>query len=151
MSGSQQQKRSFADKLAHLITTVHPPDRGPYSYREIEAGLQDRPGAMTAAYVNQLAKGKQPFPRIHHVEALAAFFGVPASYFLDDEVTERVDAQLDELVRYTDGEARHIAERVMTLDDRGRETVSNLIDNLRAYEQQPREHRRRRKPTGDGT
>ncbi|MBA8823306.1 transcriptional regulator with XRE-family HTH domain [Saccharopolyspora lacisalsi] len=151
MSESHQHKRSFSDKLAHLIATVHPPDRGAYSYREIEAGIRHHAGAMTAAYINQLAKGKQPFPRIHHVEALADFFGVPASYFLDEEVAERVDAQIGELVRYADDETRNIAERVMTLDARGRRTVSNLVDTLHSYEQQPRERRGRRKPGGDET
>ena len=84
MTGPDQGRRSFAGKLAYLIETVHPPDRGPYSYREIAAGIADHPGAMTAAHINQLVSGKQPHPRIHYVEALASFFGVPVTYFFDD-------------------------------------------------------------------
>ena len=38
--------------------------------REIAAGIADHPGAMTAAHINQLAIGKQPRPRIHHVARL---------------------------------------------------------------------------------
>lgn len=33
MTGADQGKRSFADKLSYLIETVHPPDRDSYSYR----------------------------------------------------------------------------------------------------------------------
>jgi transcriptional regulator with XRE-family HTH domain len=147
MTGPDQSKRSFGDKLAHLIETVHPPDRGPYSYREIEAGLAGHPGAMTAAYINQLALGKQLHPRIHYVEALASFFGVPVSYFFDDDVAQRVDGQITEVSAWRDEEARHIAQRVATLSPRDRHTVTTLIDSLRAYDEQPRDRRRRRKPS----
>jgi len=144
---SDQHTRSFADKLASLIETVHPPDRGPYSYREIAAGIADHPGAMTAAHINQLVKGKQPHPRIHYVEALACFFGVPVHYFFDDDVTTRIDDQIAKVSAWRDEEARHIAERVVELNPRDRNTVTNLIDSLRAYDEQPRATRRRRKPT----
>ena len=147
VTGPEQDKRSFADKLAYLIETVHPPDRGTYSYREIAAGIADHAGAMTAAHINQLVKGKQPHPRIHHVEALASFFGVPVTYFLDDDVTEKIDDQIAQVSAWRDQEARHIAERVVQLKPRDRIAVTNLIDSLRAYDEQPRATRRRRKPT----
>ncbi len=73
MTEPEQGTQSFGDKLAYLIETVHPPDRGPYSYREIAARITEHPGSMTAAHLHQLVKGKQPHPRIHHVEALASF------------------------------------------------------------------------------
>jgi transcriptional regulator with XRE-family HTH domain len=147
MTGPDQRTRSFGDKLAHLIETVHPPDRGSYSYREIAAGIAEHPGAMTAAHINQLVKGKQPHPRIHYVEALACFFGVPVQYFFDDDVTTRIEDQIAQVSAWRDEEARHIAERVVQLNPRDRSTVTNLIDSLRAYDEQPRATRRRRKPT----
>lgn len=146
MTEPDQHKRSFADKLTHLIETVHPPDRGSYSYREIEAGLTGRPGAMTAAHINQLALGKQPYPRIHYVQALASFFGVPVTYFFDDDVAQQIDDQITEVSAWRDEEARRIAERVVALNPRDRHTVSTLIDSLRTYEEQPRDRRQRRKP-----
>src|SRR6185437_7480947 len=94
MTGPSHGRQSFASKLAYLIETVHPPDRGSYSYREIAAGIAGHAGAMTAAHINQLVKGKQPHPRIHHVEALACFFGVPVTYFLDDDITGKIDDQI---------------------------------------------------------
>ena len=147
MTGPDQGRQSFADKLAYLIETVYPPDRGPYSYREIAAGIADHPGAMTAAHINQLVSGKQPHPRIHYVEALASFFGVPVTYFFDDDAAARINDQITKVSAWRDTEARHIAERVVELDPRDRNTVTNLIDSLRDYDQQPRTSRRRRKPT----
>jgi transcriptional regulator with XRE-family HTH domain len=147
MTGSDQHRQSFASKLAYLIETVHPPDRDPYSYREIAAAIADHPGAMTAAHINQLVNGKQPHPRIHYVEALASFFGVPVTYFFDDDAAARINDQITQISAWRDTEARHIAERVVELNPRDRNTVTNLIDSLRAYDQQPRTTRRRRKPT----
>ena len=147
MSGPQQAKRSFGDKLAYLIAAVHPADRGSYSYREIAAAIADHPGAMTAAHINQLAIGKQPHPRIHHVEALASFFGVPVTYFFDDDAAAQIADQIGQVSAWRDTEARHIAERVVQLNSRDRNTVTNLIDTLRAYDEQPRSSRRRRKPS----
>ena len=102
MTGPDQGRRSFAGKLAYLIETVHPPDRGPYSYREIAAGIADHPGAMTAAHVNQLTSGKQPHPRIHYVEALASFFGVPVTYFFDDDAAAQIADQITQLSAWRD-------------------------------------------------
>ena len=142
MTAVDQGRRSFADKLSYLIKTVHPPDRGSYSYREIAAGIADHPGAMTAAHINQLAIGKQPHPRIHHVEALASFFGVPVTYFFDDAA--QIADQITLITVWRDTEARRIAERVVELSPRDRNTVTNLIDTLRAYDEQSRATRRRR-------
>jgi transcriptional regulator with XRE-family HTH domain len=148
MTGPDQGRQSFAGKLAYLIETVHPPDRGPYSYREIAAGIANHPGAMTAAHINQLVSGKQPHPRIHYVEALASFFGVPVTYFFDDDAAAaQIADQITQLSAWRDTEARHIAERVVELNPRDRNTVTNLIDSMRAYDEQPRTTRRRRKPT----
>src|SRR6185437_2487085 len=147
MTGPSHGRQSFASKLAYLIETVHPPDRGSYSYREIAAAIADHPGAMTAAHINQLAIGKQPHPRIHHVEALASFFGVPVTYFFDDDAAAQIADQITQVSAWRDTEARHIAERVVQLNPRDRNTVTNLIDTLRAYDEQPRSNRRRRKPS----
>lgn len=147
MADVDQHRRSFGDKLTQLIATVHPPDRGPYSYREIAAGVADHPGAMTAAYIHQLAQGRHPHPRLHYVEALAWFFGVPVSYFTDDEISAKIDGQINAVTAWRDEEARHIAARVVALSPRDRHTVTSLIDSLTAYEEQPRQRRPRRKPS----
>lgn len=133
MTGPEQGKRSFGVKLAYLIETVHPPDRGPYSYREIAAGIAEYPGAMTAAHINQLVRGKQPHPRIHYVEALASFFSVPVNYFFDDAFAARIDDQMLRVDAWREEQVRQIAERVGELTPRDCNTVVNLIDSLRAY------------------
>jgi len=132
MTGAEQQKASFGDKLAYLIETVHPPGRGPYSYREIAAGIADHPGAVTAAHINQLVKGKQPHPRIHHVEALASFFGVPVTYFFDEDTAAQVMAEYELVAAMRDSRIREICRHAPRLDQQGLIAITNLIKNLTA-------------------
>jgi hypothetical protein len=99
MTGPSRGRQSFAGKLAYLIETAHPPDRG------------------------------------------------PVTYFFDDDAAAQIADQIAQVSAWRDTEARHIAERVVQLNPRDRNTVTNLIDTLRAYDEQPRSNRRRRKPS----
>ncbi|WP_239154828.1 helix-turn-helix transcriptional regulator [Amycolatopsis sp. FDAARGOS 1241] len=137
----------FAERLVHLIATVHPPDRKPYSYREIAQGVADLTGvSMSATHVQQLAVGARRDPKRSHIQALARFFGVPVTYFFDDDVAERVDGQIADVVAWRDTEARNLAERAMRLSERDRETVSALVDQLESYDAGRERSRRGRKP-----
>jgi len=141
------EERSFAERLAHLIATVPPPDRKPYSYREIATGVADQTGvSMSATHVQQLAVGARKDPKRSHIQALAQFFGVPVTYFFDEEVAGQVDRQVEDVVAWRDTEARNLAQRAMRLSPRDRETVTALLDQLSSYDDNRRREGRRRKP-----
>jgi ESX-1-secreted protein regulator len=141
------EQRSFAERLAHLIATVHPPDRKPYSYREIASGVAEQTGVtMSATHVQQLAVGARKDPKRSHIQALAQFFGVPVTYFFDDDVAGQVDRQVEDVVAWRDSEARNLAQRAMLLSPRDRETVTALLDQLGSYDDTRRREGRRRKP-----
>ncbi|WP_410586911.1 XRE family transcriptional regulator [Amycolatopsis sp. lyj-23] len=141
------EERSFAERLAHLIATVHPPDRKPYSYREIAHGVAEHTGVtMSATHVQQLAVGARKDPKRSHIQALAQFFGVPVTYFFDDEVAGQVDRQVEDVIAWRDSEARTLAQRAMRLSPRDRETVTALLDQLGSYDDARRRAGRRRKP-----
>ncbi|WP_020660276.1 hypothetical protein [Amycolatopsis benzoatilytica] len=143
----QAEESSFARRLAHLIATVHPPDRKPYSYREIAQGVADVTGVtMSATHVQQLAVGARRDPKRSHIQALAKFFGVPVTYFFDDEVAGQVDEQVANVVAWRDTQARDLAQRAMRLSPRDRETVSALMDQLGSYTAGRERTRRGRKP-----
>src|SRR5579884_390058 len=79
------ESRSLADRIDHLLTTVHPRDRGPYTYEEVAEGIRAQGGpTISAQYLNQLHRGRRDNPTKQHLEALARFFGVPVAYFFDD-------------------------------------------------------------------
>lgn len=143
-----REPQSFAAKLRHLIETMHPADREPYSYREISMGIAERGGpAISGAYINQLANGRRDNPSLAATQALADFFGVPPNYFFDDAITERIDGQLEDIVRWRDNEARATAERIQRLNPRDRHTVTSLIESLEQYASESPERRKRRKPS----
>lgn len=124
-------ERSFAERLAHLIATVHPPDRKPYSYREIAHGVAEQTGVtMSATHVQQLAVGARKDPKRSHIQALAQFFGVPVTYFFDDEVAGRVDSQLALATALRDAGVRDAALRIMSLDGDSRRSVVRIIQEI---------------------
>jgi len=140
-------EQTFAERLSRLIANVHPPDRKPYSYREIAQGVAELTGvSMSATHVQQLAVGARRDPKRSHIQALAQFFGVPVTYFFDDTVAEQIDAQVGDVVAWRDTEARTLAQRAMQLSPRDRETVSALMDQLNSYDENRRREGRRRKP-----
>ena len=89
--------RSFADRLNYLYATVKKRDNSEYSDTEVAEGASALGGSISASYLWQLRKGKKTNPTMRHVESLGRFFGVSVDYFSDDEVANRVEAQLAEL------------------------------------------------------
>jgi transcriptional regulator with XRE-family HTH domain len=90
---------------------------------------------ISHTYIWQLRTGKRDNPTVQHLTALATYFGVPVAYFLDDEQTERVDAQLDLLRTLRDAGVTELALRAADVSPRGRETISELIRKVWEAEQ----------------
>lgn len=88
----------MADKLNYLFAH-HTARNGQESSNEQVAAAICALGeaAISQSYIWQLRKSKKDNPTYKHLQALAGFFGVPVSYFFDDEVTDRVNQQLQQL------------------------------------------------------
>jgi transcriptional regulator with XRE-family HTH domain len=134
------QERTLAEKLDHLFATVHPADRGEYTYEEVATAVAQQGGpTISAAYIWQLRNGKRDNPTKRHIEALAKFFGVPPAYFLSDEEARRIDAELDLLAAMRDSSIRQIMLRSGEPSPQGREAIRRLIDDILAIERPGRE------------
>jgi ESX-1-secreted protein regulator len=134
MADPTPMKRTFAEKLDHLFRTVHPAGRGPYSYNEAAAGIRERGVSISSQYLWLLRKGERDNPTLQHLEAIADFFGVPAAYFLDDEMAEKVDRDLELFTALKDGSVRVIALEARGLSAGSQETVLNVIKQVRMLE-----------------
>ncbi len=121
-------EHTFAEKLSALIDSVRADEGAPHSYRELSAAI-DRAGgpAMSPAYLQQLATGKRVNPKIHYVEALARLFGVPVTYFFEDQEAQPV------------GEAKLMAMRAQELSPQGRRQVMDLLELVERFERAERE------------
>jgi transcriptional regulator with XRE-family HTH domain len=139
--------RGLASKLNTLFARVTGQDGREYSNEHVASAIRDASGVtISQSYIWQLRKGKKDNPTLKHLQALADFFGVPAAYFFDDEVTDRVSAQLDALeaerarrAMHADREeARLMAMRAGELSDERRKQVMDLLDVVYKLEQAER-------------
>ena len=127
-------RRSLAEKIDHLFTTVHPA-KGQYTHEQVAAALREAGGpTISATYVWQLRKGIRDNPTKHHLEALAGFFGVPPSYFFDEEAAAQVDAELALLVAMRDANVRSVALRSAGLSPATLASIGGIIEQARQIE-----------------
>lgn len=122
--------RTLADKLDTLLKTVQPLGRE-YTNDEVARGCTELgQGSFSKTYVWQLRTGQRDNPTKRHLEALAAFFGVSAAYFFDDDAAARVDSQLALATALRDAGVRDVALRISTLDDASRQSILRIVQEV---------------------
>jgi transcriptional regulator with XRE-family HTH domain len=137
-TGEAQGHGRFAARLDYLFRSVHPRGMNEYSYREVARELQERGVQISASYLHALRTGAKTDPRIGHVDALAKFFGVPASYFFSsDEEAESIEAQIALVAALRDTGVKDLALRATGLSDQGIRMVAQMIEQLREIEAGP--------------
>jgi transcriptional regulator with XRE-family HTH domain len=144
-----ERARALADKLNHLFATATARSGQEYSNEQVAGAIVATGVTISQSYIWQLRKGKKDNPTFKHLQALAAFFGVPVSYFFDDEVTDRVDQQLEELkaeqARLHEimerSDAQLMALRAGELSPAGRRQVMDLLDVVHRLEQAEKDTR----------
>ncbi|MER7024014.1 MULTISPECIES: XRE family transcriptional regulator [Streptomyces] len=137
---------SLAEKIDKLFTTIRPNGRE-YSYEKVAAECAQLSGStFSKTYVWQLRTGQRDNPTKRHLEALAAFFRVPAAYFFDDCTTERIDSQLAIASAMRNADVRDIALRAMRMDDNGRRSLARIIQEVSALQDRSRADTHRGRP-----
>lgn len=155
VNGSPGAGRAIADKLDHLIRVVHPVGRGPLSYMEIAEAIKKKAGpdgpTVSHATIQKIRKGEITDPKISTLTVIAGFFGVPVTYFIDDEVTERVDAKIDKIKKRVelsraeqdlvaalgDNDVRDVAVRMNGLSVASLHAIRGVIEQARRLEGLP--------------
>jgi transcriptional regulator with XRE-family HTH domain len=139
-------RANLADKINHLFATVRPRGSGQreFSNEQVAAEIGSTSGvSISQSYIWQLRKGKKDNPTLKHLQALADFFGVPAAYFFDDEVTARVNQQLkmlqeEQARRELNADHEQVALMAMRageLSSERRRQVMDLLDVVYRLEQ----------------
>jgi hypothetical protein len=120
--------RTFGQRLDHLFKTVHPAERGEYSYHEVVAGIAARGGpTISASYVWQLRKGQRDNPTHRHIAALSEFFSVPPAYFFDDVLARQVDRDLEVRMALKNAGVRRMAFRSAGLPEEDVDAVMDAV------------------------
>jgi ESX-1-secreted protein regulator len=120
---------TFADRLNHLVARVHPAHRGPYSDDEIASAV-----GVSAQAVRYWRQGRRVDPKMGNLQRLAGLFGVPVAYFFDDDVAERLDAELTLLTALREQGVRQIALRAAGLSAQGQQAIVEIVRQVRQLE-----------------
>jgi transcriptional regulator with XRE-family HTH domain len=126
---------ALAQKLDRLFQSIHTRGRAEISYREVARAIEEMGGpTVSASYLHALRTGSRDNPTMKHLEALAAFFGVPPAYFFDDAAAARVDAQLELLAEMRDAGIRRIAQRAQGLSPVSLDMIREIVERTRRIE-----------------
>jgi transcriptional regulator with XRE-family HTH domain len=139
---AEKGQRSLADKLNHLFETVRGPGQKPYSNHQVADAINKRSAVhggptIDHSYIARLRSGGRGKPSFEVIEALAGFFGVKVDYFSDEDVTQRIDAQLALVAALRDSGVQDIALRAAGLSAQGLSTITAIIDQVRKLEGLP--------------
>lgn len=127
---------SLARKVDYLFRRIHPGERGPYSLQEATTAIEEMTGEKVSHNTLwKLRTGKHDNPTKRVLEALATFFGVPPSYFFDDEVFRAVEEQIEllTLLRDTGVGGAHLRS-FLQLSPEAQQMVGELIESTARLE-----------------
>nr|WP_245997872.1 helix-turn-helix domain-containing protein [Nocardia pseudobrasiliensis] len=102
-----------------------------------EAITRDTGTSISSAYLWQLRSGMKSNPTVAHLRAIAQFFGVPASYLVDEGPDEAIESQLSMLQAMKDSGIRNLALRASGLAPRTLAGIAAIVDRAREVENLP--------------
>ncbi|GAA2389768.1 helix-turn-helix domain-containing protein [Streptomyces glaucosporus] len=127
-------RRTLAENLDRLFDTIRP--EGPrgrrYTNEEVATAIKRAdPGIRVGgAYLSALRKGTKRNPSTELLTALARFFGVPPSYFLDGDTAARTDAELELAKVAHNLGVRKLALRALELSPEGLAAVTRIVEHV---------------------
>jgi transcriptional regulator with XRE-family HTH domain len=127
-------RRTLAEKLDRLFDTIRPegPKGRRYTNEEVATAVKRaEPGIRVGgAYLSALRKGTKKNPSTELLTALARFFGVPASYFLDEHTAARTDAEIELAKVAHNLGVRRLALRALELSPEGLAAVTRIVESV---------------------
>lgn len=127
---------ALAERIETLFRVVRRPDGEPFSNEDVARACREATGeTFSATYLWQLRTGRRANPTVRHVEALAQFFEVPATYFFDEEQAAAITRDLELLGALRDAGVRSVALRAVNLSPESIDTISDMIDVLARREE----------------
>lgn len=136
------QRPTLAEKINYLFATIRPAGRGEYSNAEVARAVEAAGGSgVSAAYLSQLRHGVKTNPSMRMLEALARFFKVSPAYFFDDELSQKIVAELGVLAEIRDSDVRSVALRASGLSETSLDSIRAMLDHARRLEGLPERQR----------
>lgn len=139
MVGEPIESKSFAERLRFLFSAVRHPDGREYNVTEVAEAINES-GAypVSRGYISALKQGLKPAPSRDAAEAIARFFGVPPTYFFDDETCRWVEEEIRLVTAMRHSPLRHISMRAFGLSHTSLDLIADAIERLRELERMPK-------------
>jgi transcriptional regulator with XRE-family HTH domain len=136
--GERPGKGIIADRLNRLFESVQPLGR-PFTLREAADGINEKSGRvlLSVQYLSQLRNGDRDKPSYDLLTAICQWFGVPVSYFSDDDAFRRTEEELRVLALMQDTGVRHLAFRASGISEQSLALVTALVEKMRQAEGLP--------------
>lgn len=124
----------LAERLSHLFTTIPRPDgTGFWSNNTSARAITETGVEMTSGYMSMLRTGRRNNPTARLLLAIADLFGVPITYFLDEDVRERVDRDIAVVAALRQRASVKAAES-LGLTPEGLSIVADFAEHIRRYD-----------------
>jgi len=130
--------KSLAERLDFLFKTVRQPGTNrEFTFAQVQDRCREMGYKLSDSSIQSLRNGSSVNPTISTLEALARFFGVPATYFLnqDEDETAAVVRDLQLLAAMQDEGIRSIAMRAAGLVPNNREVILQVIESMHAVQE----------------
>jgi transcriptional regulator with XRE-family HTH domain len=126
---------TLADRLDRLFRTARSSRGRPYTTGEAALAIAAAGGpTISPTYLWELRTGRATNPRRSHLQALAAFFGVPCGYFFDDEPTSPTSDDPAVLLALRDDAVRRFVARLVGLSPATLEALVEIVERIRTLE-----------------
>jgi hypothetical protein len=143
--------KSIAEKLQFLLDAVRHPSGREHNLTEVAEAINAQGQyQISRGYLSALKEGIKTTPSRECVEAIAAFFGVPAAYFYDEDTARWVVEEIRLVATLRNSPVRHISLEAFGLSDASLGVLADTIKHLRRLEglpetsEEPAPKRRRR-------
>lgn len=130
----------LAERLDFLFRhTVSPRTHRPWTYRELADEINAAAGqeVISAAYIGYLRTGERKNPTVAHLMALAGFFKVHPTYFLDCSEGAELHADAQASAAWSDENLRATTLAAAGLSPHALNALRQMAETLRAAEGLP--------------
>ncbi|MFF1695527.1 hypothetical protein ACFVXC_18120 [Streptomyces sp. NPDC058257] len=135
---NRQLTSPISERLTHLITALHPDERTRPGYARLAKEIREATGGtLSGTYLWELATGKKHNVSVEQLSVLAEYFGVPPEYFFNEEVADRVNAQLRLATALRDTRVRSLALRAEGLSTETLDALLAMVDQARKLHHLP--------------
>ncbi len=124
---------TLADKINRLFDVLQD-EHGTRSNEDVAEAITAAGTKISASYLWLLRTGRRDNPGKHHLEAIAGYFRVPASYFFNEHIAEEIQAELELMAAMRRAGVRELALRAADLSSDSLRAIAAMVEQARRVE-----------------